>query len=73
MLAIMRQNGCVQLSDSEELMLRAVEVQVLLARIGDVKKPGGGDQVGLGGGNGTKESEKKGGGEGGGTDRVVRR
>ncbi|KAL2041512.1 hypothetical protein N7G274_005894 [Stereocaulon virgatum] len=38
-LVIMSQNGCVQISDSEELTPRAVEVQVLLARMGDVKKP----------------------------------
>jgi hypothetical protein len=42
-LAIMSQNGCVQTSDSEELTPRAVEVQVLLARMGDVRKPGGGE------------------------------
>ena len=36
----MRQNGCVQVSDSEELRRRAVEVQVLSVGILDVKKPG---------------------------------
>ncbi len=44
----MRQNGCVQTSDSEELTLRVVEVQVLLARMGELKKPGGGELIGDG-------------------------
>lgn len=41
-LAIIRQNRCIQTSYTEELTLWVVEVQVLLARMGEVKKPGGG-------------------------------
>ena len=48
MLAIIRQNVCVQTSDTEELTLRVVEVQVLLARMGEVKEPGGGELIGDG-------------------------